>query len=144
MTLIKRNTDINWPFRGFLSDFFDTDETLYDRLIQRDRMPSVNVAETEKEYEIEMAAPGMKKSDFKVNVSNGVLTISAEKEENAEEQKKNYTRKEYSFRSFSRSFTLPDNTKDDSINAKYTDGVLKLTIAKKEPAAPKAKEIAVS
>ncbi|MEI5579364.1 Hsp20/alpha crystallin family protein, partial [Streptomyces brasiliscabiei] len=86
--------------------------------------PAVNVSETDKNYEIEVAAPGMKKDDFKVKVENGAIHISAERKEEKEEKQKNYTRQEYSYNSFSRSFTLPEDVKEDDIKAQYEDGVL--------------------
>lgn len=108
-------------------------------------MPSANITESEKEYLIELAAPGLTKKDFKVENNNGVLTISAEKKEEKKESEGGYTRREYSYNSFSRSFTLPENSKADHIDAKYEDGILKLTVPKKEltPVKPK-KEITVS
>jgi len=142
MSLIKRNNGLG--FRNLLSDFFEADDLSFDRLWKKDSMPAVNVSEGEKKYEIELAAPGMKKDDFKVKVENGILTISAEHKEEKEEKKKNYTRQEYSYNSFSRSFTLPENVKEDDITAHYADGVLKLDVTKKVAATSKAKEIAVA
>ena len=106
-------------------------------------VPAANVSETDKSYEIEVAAPGMRKGDFKVKVEKGILTISAERKEEKEEKNKNYTRQEYSYNSFSRSFTMPDDAKEEDIKAHYEDGMLKLSIAKKAVAVSKAKEIAV-
>lgn len=143
MSLIKRNNGGRVPFRGLLSDFFETDDLLLNRLFAKDFVPAVNISETEKNFEIELVAPGLNKNDFKVHVENGVLTISAEHEKESKEKKKNYTRQEYSYNSFSRSFTLPDNSKEDDIKANYADGLLKLTIAKKAVSVSKAKEIAV-
>lgn len=144
MSLLKRNNGGFAPFRGLLSDFFETDDLMLNRLFIKDFVPAVNISETDKSYDIELVAPGLKKNDFKVNVENGVLTISAEHEEEIKEKKKNYTRQEYSYNSFSRSFTLPDNSKEDDIKANYADGLLKLIIAKKAVTVSKAKEIAVA
>ena len=144
MSLIKRNNGGFYPLRGLLSDFFEADDLNLNRLWNRDWLPAVNVSESDKSYDIELAAPGMRKNDFKVKVENGVLTISAEREEEKKEKEKNYTRREYNFNSFSRSFTLPENAKEDDIKAQYQDGVLKLTVAKKAVAVSKAKEIAVA
>ncbi len=130
------------PFLG--PSLFDVD---FDMLPARIgfNVPSANVKETEKSYHIELAAPGLAKKDFKVEADNGVLTISSEKEEEKKEGSGGYTRKEYSYNSFSRSFTLPENSKTDKIDAKYEDGVLKVTVPKKELTPVKAKkEIAVS
>lgn len=144
MSLIKRNQGGYFPFRSVLSDFFDNDGFLFDKMWDKETMPAVNISETDKGFEIELAAPGMKKEDFKVKVDNGVLTISAERKEEKEEKKKNYTRQEYNFSSFSRSFTLPENVKEDDLMAKYEDGLLRLTVGKKEAVKSKAKEIPVA
>ncbi|MBK9637098.1 MAG: Hsp20/alpha crystallin family protein [Bacteroidetes bacterium] len=134
-------------------DLFDTGKLFGSRLLDfnggglefASRVPSVNINETDKEFKIEMAAPGLDRKDFKVEVENGVLCISSEKEEESNEEKKNYTRKEYSYSSFSRSFTLPENSLPDKINAKYENGVLNITLPKKEISVSKpAKEIKVS
>lgn len=108
-------------------------------------VPNANIAENEKDYKIEVAAPGLQKKDFKVQVENGVLTVSGEKEEEEKEERKNYRRKEFSYRSFSRSFTLPENSLPDKIEAKYDNGILTLSLPKKEVAVSKpVKEIKVS
>ncbi|MFZ7116552.1 MAG: Hsp20/alpha crystallin family protein [Bacteroidota bacterium] len=144
MSLIKKTNGGLVPFRGLMSDFFEADDLLLNRLWKKDFVPAVNISETDKNYEIELVAPGLKKNEFKVNVENGILTISAEHQEEKKEKEKNYTRQEYSYNSFSRSFSLPDNSKDDDIKANYADGLLKLTIAKKVTTPSKAKEIAIS
>ncbi len=100
-------------------------------------VPAVNVKENDDVFEIELAAPGLKKEDFKVNVHEKLLTISAQKEVSEAEAKENYTRKEFSFRSFSRSFRLPNTVDSEQIEATYADGVLKLHLPKKEEAKPK-------
>ncbi len=79
-----------------------------------------------------MAVPGMRREDFSVGVENGLITISAERKNEEVEEKRNFTRREFSFESFSRSFTLPENVTEDNIEAVYLDGLLKLTIPKKE------------
>ena len=144
MSLIKKTNGGLVPFRGMLSDFFETDDLLMNRLFKKEFVPAVNVSETDKSFEIELVAPGLKKNDFKVKVENGVLTISAEHSEEKKENEKNYTRQEYNYNSFSRSFTLPDNSKEDDIKANYTDGLLKLSVAKKAITVSKSKEIAVA
>jgi len=140
-------------FPTWSNDLFDTGRFLSPRLFDfgsdafdfANRVPSVNITENEKEFKIEMAAPGVERKDFKVEVENGVLCISSEKEKESKEEKKNYTRREYSYNSFSRSFTLPDNSSPDKIDAKYENGVLNITLPKKEVAVSKpVKEIKVS
>ena len=95
-------------------------------------VPSANISETPKAYVLELAAPGLKRDDFKLEVENHALTVSAEKQEEKKEKKNGYSRKEYSFDSFSRSFTLPDSVKESDISASYADGILKITIPKIE------------
>ncbi len=107
-------------------------------------VPAVNITEKKDEYQVSLAAPGMKKDDFKIDVDGNMLTISSEKEENKEEKDKKFTRKEYSYSSFSRSFTLPEEINKEKIEAKYEDGVLKIALPRKEEAKrPSAKHIAV-
>src|SRR5690606_19653283 len=102
-------------------------------------MPSVNIREDEDGFEVEMAAPGMKKDDFKVELDGNTLTISSNKHQNHEENKQGYTRREFSYQSFQRHFLLPkDVMDDDKIVARYEDGVLRLSIPKKEEAKKKA------
>src|SRR3990172_9252612 len=136
MSLIKtkKNGDL---FPSVMSDFFDTDRFLSPRWWEREfeqSIPSVNIRENGKEFNIELAAPGFSKTDFKVNVEENVLTISAEKKEETKEENERFTRKEFSFNSFSRSFTLPQAASVEKVDAKYTDGILKLCIPKKEEA----------
>ena len=97
-------------------------------------VPAVNIVEKNSHYEVSLGAPGLKKSDFKINVDGNVLKISAEKEESKEEKDENYTRREYNYSSFSRSFTLPGEVNKEKIEASYEDGVLKLMLSKKEEA----------
>lgn len=137
MTLTKRNGNLinSWP--GFLDDFLSRD--LFDWGSSNFSMagttvPAVNVKETADSFEVEMAAPGMKKEDFKVELNNNVLTISSElKHENEEREAERWTRKEFSYQTFQRSFQLSREAVDaDSIQAKYENGVLQLVIPKRE------------
>jgi len=148
MAIIKSNGSNLLPtFTGF-SDLFDIDrffENEFPALNLGTRLPAVNVKQNHKEYTVELAAPGLKKDDFKIDVDNNVLTIQAEKEENKEEKDENYTRKEYNYNSFSRLFQLPENVKSDKIQANYENGVLKLALPFKEELKKIAKkEIKVS
>ena len=107
-------------------------------------VPAVNITEQKDEYHVSLAAPGMKKDDFNIDVDGNMLTISSEKEESKEEKEKKFTRKEYSYSSFSRSFTLPEEINKEKIEARYEDGVLKISLPRKEEAKkPTAKHIAV-
>ncbi|MDR6735591.1 Hsp20/alpha crystallin family protein [Sphingobacterium sp. 2149] len=101
-------------------------------------VPAVNIKENGDNFEVEVAAPGMAKEDFKITLDGNLLTISSAKEEQHEEQKDNYTRREFSYQSFQRSFELPKDVVDqDNIEAHYENGMLKLTIPKKEEAKQK-------
>ena len=109
-------------------------------------LPAVNVKENENEFVIDVAAPGMSKKDFKINFHNNVLTISSEKKEEKEDKSESYARKEFSYQSFQRSFTVAENTIDsDKIDAKYNDGILHITLPKREEVKPKPmREIKIS
>ncbi len=109
-------------------------------------LPAVNVKETENEFIIDVAAPGMEKKDFKVNFQNNILTVSSEKKDEREEKNGKYSRKEFSYQSFQRSFTVAENSIDsEKINAKYNDGILHITLPKREEVKPKPlREIKIS
>ena len=138
MTLAKRNGNLtNSILPGFFDDFFSRD--LFDfgnsnYSMAGTTLPAVNVRETANEFLVEMAAPGMKKEVFKVQLENNVLTISSEhKEEHEQKENERYTRKEFSYQSFNRSFQLSKDAVDaDNIQARYENGVLQLIIPKKE------------
>jgi HSP20 family protein len=103
-------------------------------------VPAANIKETKDDYVVSLAVPGMKKDDFNIDVEGNMITISCEKEEKKEEKDAKYTRKEYNYSSFSRSFTLPDEISKEKIDARYEDGLLKLFLPKKE----EAKKTAIS
>jgi HSP20 family protein len=128
-----------------LSSLFDVDRLFSGNWgIGRGNAPSVNVAETDREYLVEVFAPGFKKNDFSVDVEDDMLHIRAESKQEEKDEKKNYTRKEYHYQSFTRSFRLPENTMDDQVAARYEDGVLKITIPKTQAESEKpAKHISV-
>ena len=137
MTLAKRNGNLINTLPGLFDDFFTKD--LFDWSNSNFSMtgttvPAVNVKETAETFEVEMAAPGMKKEDFKVELNNNVLTISSEqKQEREEKNNERFTRKEFSYQSFQRSFQLSREAVDaDNIQAKYENGVLHLVIPKRE------------
>lgn len=148
MNLVKKNGGIP----SLVSDFFGTslvDRDLFDLDLFPSRLginvPSANVTETAKEFRIELAAPGLERKDFNVEVENHTLKISAEKEEEKKEKDGEYSRREYSFNSFSRSFTLPENVKEGNIDAKYENGVLKVSVPKtKETPVKPVQKVAVS
>ncbi|MBD1384917.1 Hsp20/alpha crystallin family protein [Mucilaginibacter rigui] len=144
MTLVKFNNGLKNNAHPFFNDVFDSllnDSYIGDKLVAR--VPAVNIAETDNEFHIELAVPGLKKEDFKINLDKNILTVSAEKKsENAEETKK-FSKREYSYNSFVRSFTLPDSVDHSKIEADYTDGILKLTVAKREEAKFQSREITI-
>lgn len=109
-------------------------------------LPAVNVKETNDDFLIEVAAPGMRKNDFKVNFNKNVLTISSEKENETKEDEDKYTRREFSYQSFQRAFTVPENAVNgDKISAKYIDGILVIKLPKREEVKPQpAREIKIS
>jgi HSP20 family protein len=140
MTLIRRNeTFPMWA--NIFNDIFNhdwNDMSLRNYSQTNTTLPSVNVIENTDEYEVEMAAPGMDKGDFKVEVNQGILTISSEKKiENEDQNQGNYTRREFSYQSFCRSFSLPNSVDSEKIYAKYENGLLKVVIPKREEAKPK-------
>lgn len=109
------------------------------------KSPSTNISESDTAYKIEMAAPGLEKKDFKIEVEDKVLTISSEKEEESKEENENFRRREFSYTSFSRSFQLPMDIISDKIDARYENGILKLSIPKKEVVVSKPrKEIKIA
>lgn len=131
----KRNGRL---FPKFMDDFFNNDRFLLDLngnfpdLSFQNIMPEANIVENKKEYLIELAVPGLDKKDFNIEMKNGMLIVSAEKEEETKSEDKNYLTREFSYSSLYRSFVLPDNLVADKIDAKYENGVLKLKLPKSE------------
>ncbi|WP_121355553.1 Hsp20/alpha crystallin family protein [Flavisolibacter nicotianae] len=118
-------------------DFFRPMSQWFDDSRNMNRIanvPAVNIKEDNDKYMVSLAAPGLKKEDFKINVEENVLTISSEKEESKEQKEDNYSRREYSYSSFTRSFSLPDDVKQEAIDARYENGELRLTLPRKEEA----------
>jgi len=146
MTLARRTEGYAPSFidRFFNNDLMDWGTSNFSST--NTSLPAVNVKETDDDYFIEVAAPGMSKKDFNVNFQNNVLTISSEKKNEKEEKEDSYTRKEFSYQSFQRSFTVPGNDVDsDKISASYENGILKIKLPKREEVKPKpAREIKIS
>lgn len=167
-SLVKRNSNSS-TYDPFL-DFYNM-EPFFPSFVGTKSFPSVNISEDDKNYCVDVVAPGFNKDDFKVNVENDMLTISAEtrsefgdsnedknedknvknpnknqenKNDSGSHDKRKYSRREYSYSSFTRSFRLPDNTKDDSISATYKDGILRLTIPKSKEEQKATKQIQIS
>lgn len=148
MSLIKReNYSPSSPsfFNDFINrDWYDQNNQNYS--LTNTTIPAVNIKETVNEFEVDMAAPGMTKDDFKIELNNSVLTISSEiQKDNETKEGRNVTRREFSYQSFSRSFTLPAIVETDRITAKYENGILQVNIPKKDEVKPKPlKQIQVS
>lgn len=107
-------------------------------------VPAVNVKEDEQAFHLEVVVPGLKKENFTINILNNRLTVSAKQEEATEEKSEKFTRKEFSFSGFERSFQLPKNVNSEQIKAAYTDGILKIEIPKVEQPVLEPKQIAVA
>jgi len=118
-----------------VDEFFGKDvfPTLWD-LTGSTTVPAVNILETKDEFKIEVAAPGLEKADFKIDLHNQVLTISSEKELKNEQTEERYMRREFSYTSFKRSFTLPQSANSDKVQANHKDGILTVVIPKREEA----------
>ena len=137
MTQVKRNGSLYNSLPSVFNDFFSNnffDWGLSNNSATGTTIPMVNLKETPEHFEVEVAAPGMNKEDFKVELNNNMLTISSEKtKENEQKEGETYTRREFSYESFQRSFQLSRDAVDaDNIQAKYENGVLRLMIPKRE------------
>ncbi|MCC8424727.1 Hsp20/alpha crystallin family protein [Mucilaginibacter sp. UR6-11] len=144
MTLVKFNDNRNNALLPGFSDVFESifnDTFFNDRLVTR--VPAVNISESESKYHVELAAPGLKKEDFKLNLDRNQLTISVEQSSDQQDNQKNYSKREYSYSSFVRSFTLPESADDSQIEASYTDGILRIDIAKHEEAKAVRRQIEI-
>jgi HSP20 family protein len=129
---------------SFINDFFKPWNDWFDNGFEKTlSVPAVNISESDGKYNVSVAAPGMKKDYFKIDVEGDVLTISAETEETNEEKDENFNRREYNYSSFSRSFTLPEEVKRDDIEAKYENGVLNIVLPKSEAAKKASKSISI-
>lgn len=119
-------------YRPFMmSDFFN--DNFFPVLTQRSNVvPAVNIRENEKEFSLALALPGIDKKDLKIEINKDLLTVSSEKEQENVENNGDYSRKEFSFSSFCRSFYLPENVKTENIEASYKDGILTITLPKEE------------
>ncbi len=138
MSLIKRSA---FPFfDDSIFDFFGKDNGFKDPFFKRENMPAVNIKENDKSYEIEAVVPGLKKEDIHVDIDRGVLTIWGESKSEKENKDDSFTRREFSYSSFKRSFSLPENITDEDVKARYEDGILKLSVSKKDETLPPAKK----
>lgn len=132
MTLVKfKRPRFPWTDNMF-NDILGTDRLFTDDFFTETKwIPSMNIKETDDHFEIDVAAPGFNKKDFEVSIENGMLKISAESSEEKKKEEKDFTRREFNYNSFSRSFTLPENVdEDEMIDATYKRGILKLVLNK--------------
>jgi HSP20 family protein len=133
-TLSRNGGSLPTVFDDFFkpwNEWFDTSTSLLNRTLT---VPAVNIVETKDHFNLSFAIPGMKKDDFHIDMEGNMLSVSCEKEESKEEKEHKYTRKEYNYSTFSRSFSLPEDVIKDKIQATYTDGVLHLMLPKKDEA----------
>lgn len=144
------NSNSNGNFQGWSSiieDIFNRDlPSVFSANFNTGMtLPKVNIKESDDSFVVEMAVPGLKKSDFRIDLDNQLLSISTERSEEHEEKEENYTRREFGYSSFKRSFSLPESVNEEDINASYDEGILKIHLPKKEEAKRKpARNIEIS
>ncbi|MBF0695201.1 MAG: Hsp20/alpha crystallin family protein [Flavobacterium sp.] len=140
MNLVKRNNSSSNLFPALMEEFFRPDWMGGSQNLNTLTVPPVNIRETETTFEVELSAPGFNKDIFQIEIDNDLLSISAEiKTENTTEEEGKFTRREFSSSSFKRSFKLPETVNQDEINAGYENGILRVTLPKREEALPKPK-----
>lgn len=139
---------IKWNDKGvipavnsFFSDMFNRDDDFISRFTRKTELPVVNIFETDEAFTLEVAAPGMKRDDFKIELEDNALVVSSELEEEKKDEGKNYTTKEYVYKSFKRSFWLPENVDIDNVKANFKNGVLDIKIPKREMAKKETRTI---
>jgi len=147
MTLVRfKNQPVDRSFNNLMDNFFTPFASLYRDDVQTSNSKHfvpANVKEVENGYQLELVAPGFAKEDFKIDLNQDILTISAEIKKDAEEKTEKHIRKEYQFHSFRRSFTIDKTIDTDAISALYVNGVLTLNLPKKAEVKPQAKQIDV-
>jgi HSP20 family protein len=144
MTLVKFKQPANNNLMPGINDVFESifnDTFFNDRMVSR--VPAVNIGESEDHYHVELAAPGLKKEDFKLNLERNSLRVSVEQTPGQQDNQKQYAKREFSYGSFVRSFTLPESADHSQIEATYTDGILYIAIAKREEAKPVRRQIEI-
>jgi HSP20 family protein len=147
-SLASTNSNVNFPtWSNWLDDIFNRDlpSVFTSNFNTGITLPKVNIKETADDYIVEMAVPGLKKSDFHIDLDNQTLSISTEKREENEQKDEQYTLREFGYASFKRTFSLPETIDDEKINASYNEGILTITLPKKEEAKQKpARSIKIS
>lgn len=146
MTLVKVNNPMAKGFDGLVNEFFNEFPATFGKTIRQDvfGFPPVNIRENDDAYQLEIAAPGLEKTDFNMNLDKNILTISTEKKEENKEETPKFIRKEFSYKAFKRSFTIDEKIDAANISAKYENGILKVALPKKEEVKVAPKEITVS
>ena len=145
MTLVKVNNPIAKTFDGLMNELFNEFPSTVGKSVRENVLgyPAVNILEKSTSYQLEVAAPGMEKTDFTIKLDGNLLTISAVKKEETTEENVKQIRKEFSFKSFKRSFTLDEKIDASNISAQYEKGILHVSLPKKEVAANESKEITI-
>lgn len=143
MTYVKVNNGFVKSIDGMIKDLFNEFPSAVSKTVREDvlHFPPVNIIDTPASYKVEMAAPGFEKNDFKVNLEANVLTISTETKEEIPSETDKVIRREFSLKAFKRSFTIDEKIDTENISAKYENGILTLTLPKKEVVKPAAKSI---
>ncbi|GAA3521631.1 Hsp20/alpha crystallin family protein [Aquimarina addita] len=139
-SLANSNSNQHFPtLSNWLDDIFNRDlpSVFNSNFNTGITLPKVNIKETADAFMVDMAVPGLKKSDFHIDIDNKILSISTETKEESEEKEENYTRREFGYASFKRTFTLPESVNDEKINASYNQGILSILLPKKEEAKQK-------
>lgn len=146
MTLVKFNPENNGT-NGLMTGFNDVFDSIFNDTFFSDRMmskvPAANISESADLYHLELAAPGLRKEDFKLSLERNVLSISVEQTKQNDQPERNYNKREFSYSSFVRSFTLPESADENGIQAKYENGVLCIEIPKKEEAKMQSRQIEI-
>lgn len=144
MALVKFHHPVSPVFSNVWNDFFNQDIGKFIGSEQPASLAKVNVIENEKDFQLEVAAPGLKKEDFQLNLDKNILSIEVAFEKNSEETEGRYTRREFNYRTFKRSFTLPETVDQTAIHAKYENGILYISIPKKAEAVAIKRQIEIA
>jgi len=147
MTLVRFNSDNNKKKNALMPGFTDVFDSIFNDTFFSDRMisrvPAANISESKDHYHVELAAPGLQKEDFKLSLDRDVLSISVEQNLENDSKERNFNKREFSYTSFVRSFTLPESADVNGIEAKYENGVLCINILKREEAKQQSRQIEI-
>lgn len=135
------SVSLNSPLTGLLENFLGDDFFFKEHAAH---VPAVNISEDKDKYTLELSAPGFEKDDFKIELKKGMLVVSGQHQSEKETEEKTYSRKEFSYGSFQRSFSLPEEINDEAIEAKYENGVLKVSLVKSDDPKKGTKEIKIA